>query len=360
MATKRILNKRSSVVENEQPKLPTADMMEYGEIALNYAAGKETLSIKNSNNSIVSVPINRQKLKEMVFADMWTARTGYTYENDVFKDDTGKTYTYENAVKKYHALITFANGYNYVDLGLPSGLLWADRNVGAVRPEGTGLYFQWGDIKGYKDPSALEGGDTPRTFDWTTYKYGSFDSNAAPNYGLTKYNNSDIVSKTNLDVEDDAARISMGGDWRIPSAADIVELFANTNVTLHFTNNTFVTTSSKGELDISWNSGDYNEPSNILISYVKFANKTDPTRFIIIPANGAVNGNENANIGKRNYLWLSNSPTYLNLSRNSVSDERIANGWSLTFNVETMNIEQNLPRCNGASVRGVVMPNNYK
>ena len=85
MATKRILNKRSSVVENGQPKLPTADMMEYGEIALNFAADKETLSIKNNNNSIVSVPINRQKLKEMVFADMWTAMSGYTYENAVKK-----------------------------------------------------------------------------------------------------------------------------------------------------------------------------------------------------------------------------------------------------------------------------------
>lgn len=360
MATKRILNKRSSVVENGQPKLPTADMMEYGEIALNFAVDKETLSIKNSNDSIVSVPINRQKLKEMVFADMWTARTGYTYENDVFKDDTDKTYTYENAVKKYHALITFANGYNYVDLGLPSGLLWADRNVGAASPESTGLYFQWGDIKGYKDPSALDGGDTPRIFDWTTYKYGSYDSSAAPNYGLTKYNNSDIVSKTNLDVEDDAARISMGGDWRIPSAADIVELFANTNVTLHFTNNSFVTPSSKTELDIRWNSGDYDEAAHILISYVKFENKTDPTRFIIIPANGAVNVTENANRGKINYLWLSNSPTYLNLSRNSDSDQRIAAGWSLTFGAENMSVDNSLMRCYGCNVRGVVMPNNYK
>ena len=39
---------------------------------------------------------------------------------------------------------------NTIDLGLPSGLLWADRNIGAENPEGAGLYFQWGDTVGYK------------------------------------------------------------------------------------------------------------------------------------------------------------------------------------------------------------------
>jgi hypothetical protein len=37
--------------------------------------------------------------------------------------------------------------YQMVDLGLPSGIKWADRNVGATSPEDAGLYFQWGSIK---------------------------------------------------------------------------------------------------------------------------------------------------------------------------------------------------------------------
>ena len=41
------------------------------------------------------------------------------------------------------------NGYGYVDLGLPSGTLWATCNVGASKPSDYGLYFQWGDIVGY-------------------------------------------------------------------------------------------------------------------------------------------------------------------------------------------------------------------
>ena len=41
------------------------------------------------------------------------------------------------------------NGFGYVDLGLPSGTLWATCNVGADKPSDFGLYFQWGDVQGY-------------------------------------------------------------------------------------------------------------------------------------------------------------------------------------------------------------------
>ena len=41
------------------------------------------------------------------------------------------------------------NGYDYVDLGLPSGTLWATCNIGASKPSEYGLYFQWGDTIGY-------------------------------------------------------------------------------------------------------------------------------------------------------------------------------------------------------------------
>ena len=39
--------------------------------------------------------------------------------------------------------------YEFVDLGLPSGLKWAAWNVGAKKPEESGLYFAWGEDKGY-------------------------------------------------------------------------------------------------------------------------------------------------------------------------------------------------------------------
>ena len=43
------------------------------------------------------------------------------------------------------------NGYEYVDLGLPSSTMWATCNLGANKPEEPGLLFQWGRTDGYKN-----------------------------------------------------------------------------------------------------------------------------------------------------------------------------------------------------------------
>ena len=42
------------------------------------------------------------------------------------------------------------NGFEYVDLGLPSKTMWATCNVGATKPEDEGLLFQFGRVDGYK------------------------------------------------------------------------------------------------------------------------------------------------------------------------------------------------------------------
>lgn len=52
--SQKVLNKRSSVVTNGNPKLPTSEQIEYGEIAINFAEGYETLSIKNDEDEIVT------------------------------------------------------------------------------------------------------------------------------------------------------------------------------------------------------------------------------------------------------------------------------------------------------------------
>ena len=49
----KVLNKRSVQVVNNGPKLPTSEQLEYGELAINYADGHETLAIKNNQNEIV-------------------------------------------------------------------------------------------------------------------------------------------------------------------------------------------------------------------------------------------------------------------------------------------------------------------
>ena len=100
------------------------------------------------------------------------------------------------------------NGYEYVDLGLPSKTMWATCNVGATRPEDFGLLFQFGLVDGYKY------GD----------KNHKFKTNAQilKDGSVTKYipiTSSGKVYKINeiLDLADDAAHINMGGIWRMPT-----------------------------------------------------------------------------------------------------------------------------------------------
>ena len=54
-----LIHKRSSLVIENEPKLPTSEQIEYGEIAVNYAKGHETLSIKNSDNEIVPLSFKK-------------------------------------------------------------------------------------------------------------------------------------------------------------------------------------------------------------------------------------------------------------------------------------------------------------
>ncbi len=105
------------------------------------------------------------------------------------------------------------NGYSYVDLGLPSGTLWAACNVGASKPSDFGLYFQWGDTKGYSKEQI----EKENKFYLKSYKW--HNDNA-----FTKYTNPSEA----LELEDDAANVNMGGDWHMPTPTQINELLDNT------------------------------------------------------------------------------------------------------------------------------------
>ena len=73
------------------------------------------------------------------------------------------------------------NGLKYIDLGLPSGTLWATTNVGSKRPSGYGLYFQWGDLIGYA--SYQVGKYNQFETDWSDYKWNPSGDGQA----FTKY-----------------------------------------------------------------------------------------------------------------------------------------------------------------------------
>lgn len=53
MGRQKLVHLRSNQLVNGSPKLPSVDALEFGELAINYLSGKETISIKNSDNAIV-------------------------------------------------------------------------------------------------------------------------------------------------------------------------------------------------------------------------------------------------------------------------------------------------------------------
>ena len=108
--------------------------------------------------------------------------------------------------------------HDWVDLGLPSGTIWATRNVGANSPEDYGNYFAWGETEP-KDYYSMD-----------TYKWFRSD-NYSPYYsGYTKYCTDSYLGyngftdgKTELDPSDDAACAHYPGG-RMPSLEQIQEL----------------------------------------------------------------------------------------------------------------------------------------
>ena len=95
----------------------------------------------------------------------------------------------------------------YVDLGLPSGNLWAKCNLGASAPEAYGDYYAWGEV----EPKQVY-----------TYPNHKWYKEGAPSLGFTKYNNED--GKLSLENEDDAVIQKLGNGWRTPTLADFREL----------------------------------------------------------------------------------------------------------------------------------------
>ena len=148
-----------------------------------------------------------------------TPDDGYTFEGwyvDGVSVSTDVEYTFtvsENVAleARFERIKTYVDGYEYVDLGLPSGLWWATCNVGATSPEECGGYYAWGET------------EEKSYYDWSTYKWcnGSYDA-------ITKYcidrGYGTIDNKSVLDLKDDVAHVKWGGNWRMPTKEELDEL----------------------------------------------------------------------------------------------------------------------------------------
>ena len=184
------------------------------------------------------------------------------------------------------------NGYEYVDLGL--SVKWATCNVGASSPEQAGLYFAWGETEGYTTEQVTLG---VRVFNQDVYDFG-------PAY----------LIKTDLTLEQDAAHVNLGGNWRMPTKAEYQELLDNCNVV--------------------W-TNDYNGTG---IKGRTFTSKVNG-KSVFFPAAGNCSISSVNGVGSRGYYWSAswNSSFY---------------AWILYFGSESQYLDYDY-RCYGYSVRGV-------
>ncbi len=136
------------------------------------------------------------------------------------------------------ATLTNVELHEWVDLDLPSGLLWAKTNVGAATETESGFHFAWGETT------------QKESYTEETYKFGSEDTKS-------KYNPTDGL--TTLESEDDAAYVNWGSKWDMPTITEFFELFDNT-------------TQETATLDG--------------VEGTKFINKTDNSKYIFLPNAG--------------------------------------------------------------------------
>ena len=203
----------------------------------------------------------------------------------VVADDGSVLYRMESGTPAY---VTFENPNPYngtvgtaVDLGLPSGTLWADHNIGATNPEDYGDYYSWGETA------------TKETYDWSTY----FDTNdGGQTFG--KYNNDD--GKTELETSDDVASQTWGGKWQMPTRAMIEELKSKcywvwTTTYNGKSVNGYIVYKAKNDPDKGAKVTSGSSPSS------DYDVATDPHLFL--PAAGFRQGSKLSDEGLKGYYW---------------------------------------------------------
>ena len=239
-----------------------------------------------------------------------SAEGGKTYDiyvNNVTVPNGNIVGDYKN-VEKIEKAIT----YEYVDLGLPSGLKWAKCNIGASSETDYGVFFQWGDTSGITE--SLVGKYSDENYTWSTAPF----NNGSGSYDSTYFNSvKDTVWPNGILAEEyDTATQIMGSDWRMPTKADFQELLSGTT-------NEWVT--------------NYNGTG---VSGRKFMSKKNSNSIFIPEAGGCYNGSVH-NVGNSGIVWSS-----------SLNTSSPSHAWYLYFDSGFCSVGGNY-RYTGWPVRGV-------
>ena len=216
--------------------------------------------------------------------------------------------------------------YEFVDLGLPSGLKWATCNVGAENPWDYGMYFAWGEPDGYyttnesgslviKDKDGVVTNAKSSGFYWGDYQLCNGSDTSMTKYCVNSSYGT-VDGKTVLEQVDDAAYVS-DNTCRMPTKVELEELMTGTTS--------------------AWTT-DYNGSG---VSGMIFTSKVDTTKSIFIPAAGRVADGSLLDVGSDWYLWSS-----------SLDESYPDNAWHLYANSYSINSYYYL-RYYGYSVRAV-------
>ncbi len=161
-----------------------------------------------------------------------------------------------------------------VDLGLPSGTLWADRNIGATSPEDYGAYFAWGEISPKSD------------YTWSTYLDGNitneYDCGTDKDIIWCKYGDKADIAGTSYD----AATANWGAGYKMPTKEQCEELLNEDYTTWTYCD--------------GWNI-QYN---NTHVHGFKIESKTNGNS-IFLPAAGFRDLMDTDYAGSRGYYWSS-------------------------------------------------------
>ena len=216
-------------------------------------------------------------------------------------------------------------GVEAVDLGLPSGTLWANMNVGATAVTGYGTYFAWGETSGYTVVGATTtaaSGNVKTVFDWNTYAWCTTDESNMTKYStsssfwLNGLNGGTPDGVTQLELGDDAAHANWGGDWVMPTYAEINELIAGT---------------------------DYEWTTVGGVAGGKFMKKSDHSIFIFLPAAGCRYDTDVDEQGSSGYYWSS-----------ALYEDDLSLAWSLLFYDDDADVFNFSFRSDGYPVRPVI------
>ena len=167
-------------------------------------SGSGSYTLENSNEEAVSAAIANTSQIVIVGQKAGTATI---------------TVTDTKSGQKATIAVTVTDGSNVspgeaIDLGLPSGTLWASCNVGATKPEEYGDYFAWGETS------------PKENYSWGTYKWCNGTQHSMNKYCYDSAYGI-IDNKILLDADDDVAFIAWGSQWRMPTKQDQDELREN-------------------------------------------------------------------------------------------------------------------------------------